>query len=176
MTFEVIILLAAGAIFVVLLRRLPKIQKPERSNTAADARQAASAPFGRPLDGVKSNNGGDSVEDMLASAEDAFAKKDYLTAEPLYLKVAAARPDIARVYNRLGIIYLEKKNYKDARDAFLTVLKFDDQVASRHFNLAMAYLGLGNTRKAEAAVKQAISLDSSNERYKKMLDQFEKKA
>ncbi|MBI3495051.1 tetratricopeptide repeat protein [Candidatus Berkelbacteria bacterium] len=138
MTFEVITLLAAGAIFVVLLRRLPKIQRPERGGTApSEARSDAHASLVRPLDGVQSSNG-DSVEDMLASAEDAFVKKDYLTAEPLYLKVATARPDIARVYNRLGIIYLEKKNYKDARDAFLTVLKFDDQMASRHFNLGLA--------------------------------------
>ncbi|MBI3261003.1 tetratricopeptide repeat protein, partial [Candidatus Berkelbacteria bacterium] len=113
-----------------------------------------------------------SVEELLARAEDAFKSREYDTAEAYYLKIAAAKPDLPKVYNRLGIIYLERKNYKDARDAFLTVLRFDSQVAARHYNLAMAYLGLGNKRKAGAALKQAMSLDSTNARYSQMLDKL----
>lgn len=162
MAFEIITLLAAGVIFVILLRRLPltSVGRTEDfwQTGAGDKR----------VDKGKTTQE-DSVESLLARAEEAFAQKNWVEAEDYYLRVAASKPDLPRVYNRLGIIYLERKNYKDARDAFLTTLKFDDQVASRHFNLAMAYSGMGNKRKAEAALKQAMSLHPHNDQYEKML-------
>jgi len=171
MIFELITLLTAGIIFFVLLRRLPIITTGRGQDFWQP--QPAAAPAGKGVDGLAASE--DSVEEMLGKADQAFNSREYDTAERYYLKIAALRPDLPKVYNRLGIIYLERKNYKDARDAFLTTLKFDDQLASRHYNLGMAYLGLGNKRKAEAALKQALSLDAKNARYTQALDKLKEK-
>jgi len=162
MAFEIITLLVAGLIFVILVKRLPFANVGRSAGVLSDSNAI------KPL----AVNDSNSVEELLARAEQAFKSREYDTAEAYYLKIASAKPDLPKVYNRLGIIYLESKNYKDARDAFLTVLRFDNQVASRHYNLAMAYLGLGNKRKAEAVLKQAISLDPKNPRYAQMLEKL----
>lgn len=170
MAFEIITLLVAGLIFVILVKRLPftTIGRSGTGLSDVDNRGPLTAPAAKSSAIADSN----SVEELLARAEDAFKSREYDTAEAYYLKIAAAKPDLPKVYNRLGIIYLERKNYKDARDAFLTVLRFDNQVAARHYNLAMAYLGLGNRRKAQAALKQALSLDGANPRYSAMLEKL----
>lgn len=170
MAFEIITLLVAGLIFVILVKRLPftTIGRSGGALPDPDTRSMVPGSTPKPL----TVDQFDSVEELLARAEDAFKSREYDTAEAYYLKIAATKPDLPKVYNRLGIIYLERKNYKDARDAFLTVLRFDDQVAARHYNLAMAYLGLGNKRKAQAALKQAMSLDGANPRYTAMLEKL----
>ena len=73
---------------------------------------------------------------FLDDAEEAFKAKDYRKAESLFLKVAKENPKSVKAFNRLGVIYLEQKNYMDAIEAFSTALKLDDKVCSRYYNLA----------------------------------------
>jgi hypothetical protein len=103
-------------------------------------------------------------------AEDAFAIKDYKKAERLYLRLATEDPKNARVYSRLGVIYLEQKTYEDARDALQAAIKLEPQAASRHFNLALCYIQLGSKAKAISAMEMALKHDPSNRKYRKMLD------
>lgn len=110
--------------------------------------------------------------DVFQEAEDAFAIKDYRKAERLYLKLATEDPRNAKVYGRLGVIYLEQKNYDDARDALQVAIKLEPNIASRHFNLALTYLELGSHAKAIAAMESALKYDPSNRKYRKMLDEI----
>lgn len=103
-------------------------------------------------------------------AEDAFAIKDYKKAERLYLRLATEDPKNAKVYSRLGVIYLEQKTYEDARDALQAAIKLEPQAASRHFNLALCYIQLGSKSKAISAMEMALKHDPSNRKYRKMLD------
>lgn len=110
------------------------------------------------------------AKNLGQEADDLFAIKDYRKAEKLYLKLAAEDPKNQKIYSRLGIIYLEQKNYEDARDAFQQAIRLEPGVASRHFNLAIAYLNLGSTAKAVQALEQALKHDPANRKYRKMLD------
>jgi tetratricopeptide (TPR) repeat protein len=114
------------------------------------------------------------AQELIARADDAFKRKDFKTAETYYLKAAVKDPDNAKIYNRLGVIYLQMKNYKDAVEAFRGALKYDDRVACRHYNIALAYLGKRDYRSAEKGLKEAIRLDPTNEKYRKTLQAIQK--
>ncbi len=107
----------------------------------------------------------DLAQNLLADAQKLFERGDMKAAERLFLEAATQDRKNPTIYNRLGIIYLKQANYRDARDAFLTALRFDDRLASRHFNLGMAFLGLGNTNKALVSIKKALELDPVNPKY-----------
>lgn len=108
-------------------------------------------------------------------AEEAFSKKDYRKAETLYIQAARENPKNIKIFNRLGVIYLETKNFADAIEAFSTTLRYDSSVGSRHFNLGVAYLGMGDNEKAKKCIREAIKLCPGNEKYQKVLDDLEKK-
>lgn len=114
------------------------------------------------------------AQELIAQAETAFNKKDYKDAEKYYLQAATKDPNNARIYNRLGVIYLNTKNYKDAVEAFRGALRFDDRIASRHYNLALAYMGKRDTRSAEKALREAAKLDPTNDKYRKTLESVQK--
>lgn len=114
------------------------------------------------------------ITDLTGEADDFFAGGDLRSAEKLYLKVASKAPRDAKIYSRLGAIYLQQKNYSDARDAFLAAINIDGKIASRHYNLALSYIGLSTLLKARVSLKKAIDLDPK-EKYKKTLETIEQK-
>lgn len=116
------------------------------------------------------------AQELMARAEEHFNKKQFNQAETFYLQAAAKDPDNARAYNRLGVIYLHTKNYKDAVEAFRGAIKIDDQVSSRHFNLALAYLGRRDYRSAEKALREAVKLEPTNDKYRQTLKRLQEEA
>lgn len=114
------------------------------------------------------------AQELIAQADGAFRKKDYKEAEKYYLQAATKDPNNARIYNRLGVIYLHTKNYKDSVEAFRGALRFDDRIASRHYNLALAYMGKRDDRSAEKALREAVKLDPNNDKYRKTLESVQK--
>lgn len=111
-------------------------------------------------------------KDIAQEAEDLFAIKDYRKAEKLYLRLASEDPKNPKIYSRLGVIYMEQANYEDARDALQQAIKLEPNVASRHFNLALAYANLGSRAKAITSMELALKYDPSNRKYRKMLDEL----
>ncbi len=114
-------------------------------------------------------------ERLLIEADDAFEIRDYRKAERLYLKLATLQPKNPLIYTRLGIIYLTDENFVDARDAFQQAIKLDPTLATRHYNLALAYVELGSNTKAINSLEQALKYDPSNRKYRKMLDHLQGK-
>lgn len=108
-------------------------------------------------------------------AEAAFKKQDYRRAETLYLEAARENPKNVKIFNRLGAIYLEQREFNDAIEAFKTAVKYDDKVCSRYYNLALAYIGQKNYKEAVRALKKAIELSPENKKYQQVLEQIEKK-
>lgn len=138
--------------------------------------QAAMPPLSLPTKGLitRRSESQKIAQELIAQADEAFRKKDWPKAENYYLQAATKDPDNARIYNRLGVIYLQTKNYKDAIDAFRGAIRFDDRIASRHYNLALAYLGKRDYRSAERGLHEAIRLDPTNEKYRKTLQAIER--
>ena len=116
------------------------------------------------------------VSDLVEEADDFFTAGDLKSSEKLYLKAAAKDPRNVKIYSRLGTLYLKQDNFADARDALLAALNIDNTVATRHYNLSLAYSGLHAREKAKVAIKKAIDIDPENQKYQKVLERLEQKA
>ncbi|MBI2263497.1 tetratricopeptide repeat protein [Candidatus Berkelbacteria bacterium] len=142
-----LLILAAGGLFLLLARRLP-LAWPALKDKETDTEKKESG--------------------FLSEAEKLFKTGAFNEAEEIYLKIAAAEPTNARIYNRLGIIYLEQKNYNDAVSAFQQAIKIDPEVALRHVNLGLAYLGLKKYTLAKKALERAVAIEPKNKKYQQL--------
>lgn len=175
MIYILIIILALGAVIYLLARRLPELlpghknPSPEKTFDYFEEQTPAQPNFYKGADDTEVNR--DSVlparpgADFIEKADRLFADKKFVSAEKWYLEAATVDPKNPKIYSRLGVIYLETGEHVDAKDAFEAAIELDPGIASRHFNLAVAYEGLGDLKLALKSVKKAISLEPRNEKY-----------
>lgn len=146
---------------------LPKIEEPitdeilSEEKLPAAANQSIAKPVERPLLVTE------------GAAEAAYQEHQFAEAAVIYENLIRQQPQNEHLYARLGLVYLELERFHDARDVFRTDLKFGDQVAVRHFHLAMAEYGLGHRMTAVRYLKRAIALAPTNRKYHKLLETFE---
>lgn len=93
-------------------------------------------------------------------------------AEKFFLIAATKNPQDARVYAKLGLIYLQTKSYQDAIDALKVAVKLDKHNPSRHYNLALAYWGNKDSQRAIASLREAIGLDPVSAKYRQFLEEL----
>lgn len=153
MIYEAIIILAILGIFIIIARKMPNTQGLQINNDNHTKKFA------------KDNESKKIPTSLLDQAEYYFNSKDYAKAEELYIKLASVNPEDYKIYNRLGIIYLEQKNYADAKDAFEATIKLGGAKAGRYYNLALAYTGLQELRNASEATQKALELNNDNQKY-----------
>jgi len=115
------------------------------------------------------------LEPNFQKAEDLFRKKQYISAEKWYIEAAKRDPKNPVIYARLGVIYLEQKNYKDAIEALSEAIKLDPGSASRYFNLSFALNAEGDKKEAILNAKKALRLDPHNLKYRKWLEELRAK-
>lgn len=108
----------------------------------------------------------------VLKADDLFRKKQYISAEKWYLEAVRNNPKNPKIYSRLGIIYLEQKNFKDAADSLEEAIRLDPSSASRFFNLSFAYNSLGDKKQAIANAKRSIRLEPASKKYRKWMDRL----
>lgn len=113
-----------------------------------------------------------SQDPLMEKAEELFFKKQYISAEKWYLEVIKKDPRNPKIYSRLGLIYINQKNYKDAIACLEEANKIDPTMASRYFNLSFAQNEEGNRKEALDSARKAIRLDSKNSKYKKWYDEL----
>jgi len=104
--------------------------------------------------------------------EELLAQGKAKEAEQYFLRAATSNPSDARVYAKLGLLYLNQKNYSDAIESLKMAVKFEKYNPSRHYNLALAYWGNKDVRRAIASVREAISLDPVTPKYRKLLEEL----
>ncbi|MCX6809295.1 MAG: tetratricopeptide repeat protein [Candidatus Berkelbacteria bacterium] len=114
-------------------------------------------------------------DETFLKAEDLFSKKQYISAEKWYIEAAKQDPKNSRIYSRLGVIYLDQRNFKDAIDALNEAIKLDSNSASQYFNLSFALNSQGDKKEAIANAKKCVRLDSKNSKYKKWLEELKNK-
>jgi len=112
------------------------------------------------------------VPGFFDEGDELFKKGDFTRAEEFFLKAATRTPGDARVYARLGVIYLNAKNYNDAIEALKVAVKYDKYNPSRHYNLALAYHGHKDLQKAISSAREAIALDPVTKKYRTLLEQL----
>lgn len=155
MVWNFIIIGIVVIILIILLRRIPlarKFQKEKEDITPEEMTH-----YG-----------------LMAQADDAFKKGEFLEAEELYVKAAAGDPGNILIFNRLGAIYLERQNFYDAKEAFRQSIKCDDQNPSCYVNLGLAYMGLKDYFKAVQSFSEALKIEPKNHKYQQLLDKAEK--
>ena len=162
MIYQIIIILAIATLVVILGRRLRKLNKGEQVK-----------PIFSPIFEKASQTRPDS---KISEADRLFEGKKFRRAEALYVKEAAANPDNPKIYNRLGAIYLELGEYRDAREAFEQAVKLDPTVAFRHANLGVSHLKLGNRNKAIECFEEAKRLEPDNEKYQDLIKEAKEKS
>ena len=111
---------------------------------------------------------------LMAQADDAFKKGNFIEAEDFYVKAAVADPGNIQIFNRLGAIYLENGNYYDAKEAFAQSVKCDSENPSCYINLGLAYMGLKDYFKAVQTFDEALKLEPKNRKYQKLLNKAQK--
>lgn len=112
------------------------------------------------------------ISSHFEEGEDLMGKGKVKEAEQFFLKAAANNPSDAKVYAKLGLLYLNQKNYSDAIEALKMAVKLEKYNPSRHYNLALAYWGNKDTRRAIASAREAISLDPVTPKYRKLLEEL----
>jgi len=150
MILEISILIILAAIVIILARKLPQ---------AIEEKPAV-------LPEVKLEK---PEEDDFKRAEKLFESGNYDDAEKLYLKAVVNDPNNSHIYNRLGVIYLEKRYYNDALESFKLSLKYGPKIAARHANIGVVYMRLGKWGLAARYFKNALKLKPNEAKYQDLL-------
>ena len=109
---------------------------------------------------------------LFAQAEEQLKAGKYDEAEKRLLSLERRQPHYPKLYNRLGIAYLEQGDYQRAVEAFERAVREDPQKASRHANLGMAYLQINKYSLAKKSLERAVELDPANEKYQRLLEEI----
>lgn len=112
------------------------------------------------------------ISEAMEKAEDLFKKGRYISAEKWFIEAAKENPKDAKIYARLGIIYLQQKNYSDAEEALKESLKLDKNIASRIFNLSYALWCQSKFKQASEYARRALRLEPENTKYKAWLEKL----
>jgi tetratricopeptide (TPR) repeat protein len=96
----------------------------------------------------------DHVPSLVWLAEMHLAQNQPDAAEPLLIRAHSLQSRDGAVLYGLGRVALAKQNYADAVKNLEGALATSPKATRIHYPLALAYRGLGNTRKAEEHLKQ----------------------
>ena len=98
----------------------------------------------------------------IQSAVNVYKSRDLSKAEKLCKKLILDNPNIAFLYNLLGLIYVDQKKIDDAIESYEKGIKIDQNFAMIYNNLGLLYYNYridGNIKKIEDYYKKAISLN-----------------
>lgn len=159
--------------FVIVFRRAYLVQ----SDMPNEMSQSAVITKSDPAEDHRSSeiNPFEEKEENFAKAEELFKKKQYISAEKWYIEAVRKNPRNSVIFSRLGVIYLEQKNFLDAIDSLKEAIRLNPELATCAFNLSYAYNAQGDKKEAMNSAKKAIRLEPKNEKYKKWLDQLKLK-
>ncbi|MFA5009973.1 MAG: tetratricopeptide repeat protein [Patescibacteria group bacterium] len=168
--WEVIVFLATVLALIMVLRKLPVDLTPADKNA----------------DGVVDEK--DKEKTPRELADEHFEKGELKKAENLYLKILGKEPDDAGLYNKLGLIYLQSKNFKDARSALKQALKLEPENDTFYNNLGLLYYEMESYDGAIDAYEKSIAINDKipsrlvnlglayfmTKKYRKAADAYEK--
>lgn len=123
------------------------------------------------------------IDNLFQKAQELFKEQNYLEAEKNYIKVIELDNKNLNAYQGLGELYLEKKDYKAAKETFRYILKLlkskavitnngngkEHSLAYCFFNLGVIYQKMEQNKPALNNFKKALELEPYNPKY---LDQI----
>lgn len=148
-----------------------------------------------PVDLAATDKNGDGVIDEQdkektprEQADEYFESGELKKAENLYLKILGKDPDDAGIYNKLGLIYLQGKNFKDAKSALRQALKLEPENDTFYNNLGLLYYEMEDYDAAIEAYEKSVAINDKlpsrlvnlglayfmTKKYRKAADVYEK--
>ena len=112
------------------------------------------------------------IEARLLAAEIALADKSPDKAVEEIKKAIIEHPEKPSLYVNLGGIYLVKRDFKAAENAYRKALELDSKTHLARVGLANIYLALSNQEKAEQELIRATEADPENEALLHVLGNF----
>jgi len=179
----IILIIAISIIFIILVRKIPAV-KEEMLRLSADSldlenngnkklnrfesldnsktiKDKGAVKKSRQIkSGDKEDKEDLDLQGVLEKIDELIEEKAYKEAEELLIKAVDINPTNARIYNKLGIIYLEQENFTDAKEAFKTALKYDQNNDLIYNNLGLALFNQGRYTEAIEAYQKSIQLNS----------------
>jgi len=147
---ELVIFVATIVLVMIVIRKLP-LEKEVVSKLSHEARQ---------MDRVDEKEDNDKDEDYLAKADRLAQAGDYKKAERVYLKLITKDPQEASLYNKLALVYLGEKNYKDAANAIEQALQLEPDNDTFYNNQGLLYYQQGDYDEAVESYEKSININN----------------
>src|SRR5690348_2560900 len=94
--------------------------------------------------------------DLATSADTAYQKKDYATAEKLYSQLSQSNANVPRYWYRLGVAAQAQGEHQKALDAFEKAKSKGTPAFIADFNIACVYASMAETEKALDSLNAAV--------------------
>jgi len=99
------------------------------------------------------------ITKILREADRLKKEGKIKSAENKLIRLISKYPNDAGIYNKLGLIYLEQKNYKNAAKTLEYALSLSPENDSIHNNLGLVYYAREDYNGAVVAYERAIELN-----------------
>lgn len=169
---EVIIIVCLAIIFYVVLRRMPEVEKIEVKTGKKEQKGIVESMQNSLQRIIESLRKTDKVKkakkttkkiklkDLFTAAEKKQLKGDLEGAERIYLRLATLKPKDAKIFESLGQIYYQKKEYNDAVLAYKAALNREKDNGFNYYNLAMSLYKLKKNNEACTCFEKSIQLNN----------------
>jgi len=111
------------------------------------------------------------IKELFAEAEELDEKEMTEEAEKKYIEIIGFDSKNLKAFKALGNLYLEVKNYEDAKQTFSHILNLigdseeTGQAAEIYFNLGLVSRAMGREEEALENIKKALKIEPNNPRY-----------
>ena len=147
---ELVIFLATVVLLIMVLRKLP-LEKEVVKKLAYDAREQADE---------EADEVDDGSEDLLNKADHLAQAGEYSKAERIYLKLVMEDPQNAGLYNKLALVYLGKKEFKDAAKALTQALTIEPDNDTFYNNLGLLLYQQEHYDEAIESYEKSIAINN----------------
>jgi len=166
MIAETVTTVALAGLVYLFLRRLPLLQGKERLREVPRRTISLKTEPDHPRA---------ELDALFAEAERDLKAGHYPDAEKKLLVLERRQPHYPKLYNRLGIVYLEQGSFQRAVEAFERAVREDPAKSSRHANLGMAYLQVKKYSLAQKSFERAIEIEPKNDKYQELLEEAKRR-
>ncbi len=105
------------------------------------------------------------AQEYIKEAKQLIADEQYDKAEKKLIEVISAHPRHAEAYEKLGRLYLKKRDFESAKETFQFLAKIVPKDASVNASMGEVELGMGQASKALKWFQKAVQLSPNNSRY-----------
>lgn len=109
------------------------------------------------------------LTDATQEISNQILEGKYSVAESALIDVLSKNPRNTEAYRLLGIVYLKRKDFEQAREVFEEALRRDPDHGGLHGPLGYCYMSVGEYGKALSMYQQAHNMDETNIEYLEQL-------